>query len=325
MTNLFDLSNDIIIDFESNNGDNSALSDLSLNEDKENLFFLFHAVTKDEEKEKLNQKPKFNIKKAENESKDKKRKDKGDEVRKKIKSSFLKNLLIRINELLKSAGSLFIFESFPQNFIKDITLPTNFEVMHLTYLELFNYTHEKVVEENKYELGKYQERANKVAEKKYVKNMKTLGYLKNNSGISERSGWEIIKKMKYIDLLKAFFTSKEFENSVNELKQKEGKDYINNYLYFASTYIDYFQSYKPNDKRKKNKKKLKAEFNQNSGNGTDNSQLIIVPHIIPFPLFEADDILNNDNLFLPLFHSSGIYDLTNQGILFTDELFEDFH
>ena len=52
---------------------------------------------------------------------------------------------------------------------------------------------------------------------------------------------------------------------------------------------------------------------------------MIVPHTIPLPLFEPDDILSNDSLLLPLFHSSGIYDLTNRGNLFTDELYEDFH
>ncbi len=43
---------------------------------KKIYFFLFHAVTEDEGKEKLNQKPKFNIKKSENKSKDKKKKRK---------------------------------------------------------------------------------------------------------------------------------------------------------------------------------------------------------------------------------------------------------
>ena len=303
----------MVHDFESNDDDNSALSELSSNEDKEYLIstFPFDMLEEDERKERLKRKPRFRTQ----EELTIKRKDKEDDIRKKTKSSFHKILLTTINELLKLAGSIFTFESFPQNFITDITLQTNHEVMELTYEELFDYTHDKVVEENKYELRGYKEQANKVAEKKYEKNKKTLEYLKKNKEISEKSGWERIKKMKYIDLLKAFFNSKKFANSVNELRQKEDKYYINNYLFFAHTYIDYFQSYKPSTKKRIKYGILRPEYT--------------IPPIIPFPLFPLNEQVEDDNssyynLSFPSFDSFGINESTNQESLFSDEFNEDF-
>ena len=342
MEKQFEISNNPLFDIESLDENNSSSSFaltippllLPLYEETENLelLFPFHISRKEEKNVMLISKTKFNTKKVKEkikkEIKNKTRRYKEDDVRKKVKSNFLKALFTKINELLKSEGALFTFESFPQNFIADITQKTNFEVMELTYEDLFEYSHEKVVEENKYEMKPYQEQANKVAEKKYEKNLKTLEYLRNNKEISEKSGWERIKKMKYIDLLKAFFSSKEFENTVNELKAKEDKNYINNYIYFALNYIEYFQSYKPSTKKRAKKRKLKSELNQNSGNELNNTQSMesmALPPLIPlsFPLEEEEDILSNDNL--PLSYSSGNYDITNQDSLFSAEMFGDFN
>ena len=327
MISLFDISNNTSSDFDLNNDINLPLLDhffpqlISLNEDIESLnpCFPFHILTEEEKKDLLE----TNSKKVEKIFNNITRRCKEDDMRKKIKSSFLKTLLIRKNELLKEAGSLYIFESFPQNFIADITQQTNFEVMELTYEQLFDYSHEKVVEENKYLLEKYQERANKVAEKKYVKNIKTLEYLKKNSEISEKSGWERIKKMKYKDLLKAFFNSKEFANSIIKLKQKEDKDYIKNYLYFSLNYIDYFQSYKPSTKKSNKKRKLKSELNQNSGNKSNNPPLMVLPPITTSLFDEVEDDLGDGDL--PSLYSSGNYDLTNQVSLLSGEIFEGFY
>ena len=327
MISLFDISNNTSSDFDLNNDINLPLLDhffpqlISLNEDIESLnpCFPFHILTEEEKKDLLE----TNSKKVEKIFNNITRRCKEDDMRKKIKSSFLKTLLIRKNELLKEAGSLYIFESFPQNFIADITQQTNFEVMELTYEQLFDYSHEKVVEENKYLLEKYQERANKVAEKKYVKNIKTLEYLKKNSEISEKSGWERIKKMKYKDLLKAFFNSKEFANSIIKLKQKEDKVYIKNYLYFSLNYIDYFQSYKPSTKKSNKKRKLKSELNQNSGNKSNNPPLMVLPPITTSLFDEVEDDLGDGDL--PSLYSSGNYDLTNQVSLLSGEIFEGFY
>ena len=233
---------------------------------------------------------KFEITKNNNNAK--KRKDKEDNIRKKIKSGFLKKLRNKINNLLKNSGSKYTFESLPLHFIEDISKKTNFEVMNLTYEEIFNYTYhytyqkiindekkeleinienkidnkkeldknkknkvnnkkelDKNIENNvdkKEELRQHKIKKNKVALKKSDKNKKTLDYLNSNSIISERSGWNKIKSMKYIDLLRAYFNSEEFEQSLDEIIKKENQNYINKYIFFAKTYITYFQSYNSN-------------------------------------------------------------------------------
>lgn len=222
----------------------------------------------------------------------KKRKDKEDNIRKKIKSGFLKKLRNKINNLLKNSGSKYTFEALPLHFIEDISKKTNFEVMNLTYEEIFNYTYhytyqkiindekkeleinienkidnkkeldknkknkvnnkkelDKNIENNvdkKEELRQHKIKKNKVALKKSDKNKKTLDYLNSNPIISERSGWNKIKSMKYIDLLRAYFNSEEFDQSLEEVIKKENQNYINKYIFFAKTYITYFQSYNSN-------------------------------------------------------------------------------
>ena len=208
----------------------------------------------------------------------KKRKDKEDNIRKKIKSVFLKKLRNIINNLLKTSGSKYTFEALPLHFVEDISKKTNFEVMNLTYEEIFNYTYhytyqkiindekkeleinienkidnkkelDKNIENNvdkKEELRQHKIKKNKVALKKSDKNKKTLDYLNSNPIISERSGWNKIKSMKYIDLLRAYFNSEEFGQSLDEVIKKENQNYINKYIFFAKTYITYFQSYNSN-------------------------------------------------------------------------------
>ena len=195
--------------------------------------------------------PKFNIIKQ-------KRKDKEDNIRKKIKASFHKALRKIINQKLKEIGSKYLFNPFPSSFICDISKKTNFEVMQLTYEELFDYAYNKY----KYIDGKeYIIKRKEVAEKQYNKNIEILKYLDSNKRISEESGWEVIKNMKYMDLFKAYFYSNEFEQNVEKLSKKETTDYINAYIYFSSTYVDYFLGYEPN----KNDK-MKNDNNHNNTN-----------------------------------------------------------
>jgi hypothetical protein len=203
-------------------------------------------------------------------TKEKQRKEKEDNIRKKIKTGFLKKLREIINNLLKKAGSKYTFESLPQIFIADISKKTNFEVLNLKYEEIFDYTYQKIINEIKIELvqsknkrnevalkksrykrsevdiKKSREKIKEVALKKYYKNKKTLDYLNSNPAIRERSSWQKIRTMKYIDLLKAYFNSEEFEQSIYELYKKGNQNYINQYIFFSKTFVSYFQSYNPN-------------------------------------------------------------------------------
>ena len=117
---------------------------------------------------------------------------------------------------------------------------------------MFDFTYQKIINKNKKELVHYKNIRNDVALKKYYKNKKTLDYLNFNPLISEKSGWQKIKKMKYIDLLNAYFNSDEFVQTINELHKKENKNYINQYIFFAKTYVTFFKSYQANSTQKSN-------------------------------------------------------------------------
>lgn len=171
-------------------------------------------------------------------NKDKKRKQKQDNIRKKIKVSFLKILRGIINTGLENAFSKYLFEQFSQYFVTDITIQTNSEAMGLTYEEIFDFSYFKY----KYLFHK-NEKAQKVVEKKREKNEKALAYLNSeeNKQISIISGWNKIKKMNYGYLLKMFFLSKEFEESIKNLELKEEEKYIIEYINIAKNYLDFYQ------------------------------------------------------------------------------------
>ena len=63
--------------------------------------------------------------------------------------------------------------------------------------------------------------------------------------------------MKYKDLLNAYFNSKQFEDSLIQLKnENESPEYIQSYIYYAENYIQYFIS-------NNNSKKEKSIGNEN--------------------------------------------------------------
>ena len=226
------------------------------------------------------------------------RKYKEDNIRKKIKTGFHKILRNIINKKLKEAGSKYIFESLPQIFISNITKKTNFEVMHLTIEELFDYTYQNVINCKTIREKDYIIKHNETAKKKHMKNMKTLEYLKANRKISQNSDWDNIKEMKYIDLLKAYFNSNEFQQVVLDLrKKKETNIYIHLYFYFASTYVEYFNSY---------------ISNEDSNNNIVNNNEYYFPEPLPFPHLFINEEINKEGFFESINSSlNNIYDSTN--------------
>ena len=222
------------------------------------------------------------------------RKFKEDNFRKKIKTSHLKYEKHHLDDNLIKAGSKKTFENFPQFFVADITRKTNNYVMNLTYGELFEYIQDKLLS--------YPNESNKIKnvdKEKYIRNKETLEYLASHPEISERSGWDKIKNTKYIDLLRAFLKSKEFEESVISLSKKESEDYIRLYRYFAETYVDYFLSYNPNttiEVTERNSSSDNETPNLASGNIMDINDIHNMPNIIQFPSFlmsEEIDIVGN--------------------------------
>ena len=286
------------INSESDGLINDLSKTISLKESED--FLKAYPFTKSETKRKRKNGtfPKFDIIK-------KKRKDKEDNIRKKIKANFHKAIRKIINRKLKENGSKYLLYSFPSSFICDISKKTNFEVMELTYEQLFDYAY------NKYKNidGKdYIIRRKEVAEKKYQKNIEILKYLDENRKISQESGWDIIKNMKYKHLIKAYFNSKEFEQNIEELSKKETTAYTKSYKYFSSTYVDYFISYKP---IKSNKTKNDNNTNCHSLNTTNLASIFT-------SIFEKEESEEAES-----FSSLQIFDneFSKTNSLFSDEFF----
>ena len=174
----------------------------------------------------------------------KKRKFKPDDIRKKIKARFHKTIKNIINENLKKAGSKELFDFLPQCFIGNVSKKTNSKCFELTYKELLS-TNFLV------ELHKEEYRNSKVDQNKYKRNIQVLSYLENNPDICKRSGFDLIKDRKYKDILKIYFTSAQFENSLIKLKaEKESPEYIQEYINKARNYVSFYSNVKCiNDKK----------------------------------------------------------------------------
>ena len=170
----------------------------------------------------------------------KKRKYKPDDIRKKIKARFHKAIKNIINENLKKAGSQELFDFISQSFIGNVSKKINSKSLDLTYKELLSTDFSKEINTD-----------NKVDNVKYLKNLKVLKYLEENPEISRRSGFDLVKNKKYKDLLRLYFVSAQFENSINQLKaENESNDYILEYTYRAKTYIKFYSNFENNEKTK---------------------------------------------------------------------------
>ena len=155
-----------------------------------------------------------------------------DNIKKKLKSSFHKNIIKIINNKIKKAYSdknikENFFNNLPQSFIRNVNISENKTKMEMKFGQLLiNWDDEK--------------------------NKKTKKFLDKNPDLSEKSNWNLIQNMTYKKLLEAFFLSEEFEKSIIALKTKAEKSkkkdkkvssqYIENYINIALKYIDFFSS-----------------------------------------------------------------------------------
>ena len=180
-----------------------------------------------------------------------KRKYKPDDIRKKIKARFHKSIKNIVNENLRQAGSKYLFSFLPQIFISSISRDKNHQVLNISYRDLIKKHFISNIDDKKY-------KNKNVDLVKYKNNLKVLEYLDQNPDICERSGFDIISKMKYGDLLEEYFKSYEFEKAINKLREEnEEEDYIKEYINKAKTYVKFFSEipFKINKKKiiKKNK------------------------------------------------------------------------
>ena len=163
----------------------------------------------------------------------KKRCEKPDDIRKKLKSRFHKIFTKKINDNLKAANSEKIFYSMPQIFISNIAKRQNKEVMNMKMKDLLG---KNFVEDYK----GYKVKNMKSNNDKYLKNLNTLNYIENNIDIQEKSKFNIIGEMKYFEILDEFFYSKEFEDTVIAESKIKSAEYIKDYVNKARTYVKFF-------------------------------------------------------------------------------------
>ena len=223
-----------------------------------------------------------------------------DNIKKKLKSSFHKNIIKIINNKIKKAYSdknikENFFNNLPQSFIRNINISENKTKMEMKFGQLLiNWDDEK--------------------------NKKTKKFLDKNPDLSEKSNWNLIQKMTYKELLDAFFLSEEFEKSIIALKTKAEKSkkkdkkvssqYIENYINIALKYIDFFSSPINNEDLEISKKNnnsllsLDSECNESFGDEDYNSKIMITPEndIAPSkfeqPPKEPFIVLEDENLVI---------------------------
>jgi hypothetical protein len=227
-----------------------------------------------------------------------------DNIKKKLKSSFHKNIIKIINNKIKKAYSdknikENFFNNLPQSFIRNINISENKTKMEMKFGQLLiNWDDEK--------------------------NIKTKKFLDKNPDLSEKSNWNLIQNMTYKELLEAFFLSEEFEKSIIALKTKAEKSkkkdkkvssqYIENYINIALKYIDFFSSPINNEDLEISKKNnnsllsIDSECNELFGDEDYNSKIMITPENDiapskfeqppkePFVVLEDEDLVIIKNL-----------------------------
>ena len=215
----------------------------------------YQKIQKDKDKEKSSNKLKH------------KRKYKPDDIRKKIKARFHKSIKNIINENLRKAGSKKLFTFLPQVFISSIAREKNRCVLNLSFRELLQKNFVNDVDEKKY-------KNRNVDLSKYKKNLSVLEYLDKNPEICKNSGFDIISKMKYSDLLEEYFQSDEFERAIYKLREEnEDEDSIKEYINKSKNYVKFFMELP--FKSKPDKFKTTSEIVKKSENDKKNLEVII--------------------------------------------------
>ena len=165
--------------------------------------------------------------------KDKKtRKEMPDEIRKKIKSRFFKDLKKSINKFFIVSDIEKKMEFLPQEFISNISKPEN--------KSMLNKTLEQIILENLDDNSKNENNQNK-----NKNNLDLLDFLKEKGNKNNYK----IKKIYNIfntqikELFHEYLKSNEFEDSLKRLKEEGNySEYIKDYIIKAEEFVNYFSN-----------------------------------------------------------------------------------
>ena len=150
-----------------------------------------------------------------------------DNISKKIKVNFFKNIIASLNWKLRKKNINKDFQRLDQNYITDVTKTYN------------KYLFEKTLKEIIKEKPKVKDKENaKKKEDKWRQNIKPIEEL-------EESGDEDFKhifEMNMEELFNEYLDSKEFEESIYDLRRKKFYfDYIQNYIQIAENLVNYYK------------------------------------------------------------------------------------
>ena len=150
-----------------------------------------------------------------------------DNISKKIKVNFFKNIIASLNWKLRKKNINKDFQRLDQNYITDVTKTYN------------KYLFEKTLKEIIKEKPKVKDKENaKKKEDKWRQNIKLIEEL-------EESGDEDFKhifEMNMEELFSEYLDSKEFEESIYDLRRKKFYfDYIQNYIQIAENLVNYYK------------------------------------------------------------------------------------
>ena len=185
---------------------------------KQKKFFLFSCMEKDEhiEEGKILQRKRYKIKR--------KRKENQDNIRRKIKRTFLNSALIqKINMIIKNKGGILFFKKFQQHFVDDVSKKTNMELLNMTLEEIFR----------KKEMYIDKELPN------YYHNLTLI----ESKEIQENEDLKNILNLKYSELYEEYINSKDFSIDVDRLKKKNNDNfYIQKYINLAKHFIEFIRT-----------------------------------------------------------------------------------
>ena len=193
---------------------------ISKDKKKESLFIKTDTKSSfSKEDEKLIGKKRLEIRRPRRENKD--------NMRKKIKRSFLNYALIKkLNDKLKSKGYAKYFEKFPSFFVTDIDRKRNKDILNMTLKEIFE----------KKELYKYE---NQKGFSNYLHNLKVV----QSEEISENSDFKNIFNKTFSELYIEYINSDDYKIvEINRLKENKMNDeYIKRYIYLSRNLIEFFR------------------------------------------------------------------------------------
>ena len=153
---------------------------------------------------------------------EKSRKEKPDEIRKKIKSRFFKSLKECINQNFPTEKKL---EFLPQSFISNISFKENNIMLGKTL--------EEIILNNKEENSK-----------KYENNINLLKYLKDNKNNNKIKKNYIAFNTPIEKIFQEYLVSEEFDKSIAKLEEEGNySQYIKNYINQAKNFNEYFSCY----------------------------------------------------------------------------------